>query len=251
MKNTNAALEHAIAELTTQVPSCQLSDSLLLGFDTETTGVQPGKDAIVSASLVLRDPKRGYEDDIIGEWIINPHRPISSVAGRINGFTDAFLVENGAEPQEAIKKIAQVISNAQDKNIPLLAYNAPFDISMLNGDIERWCPSEYALNVPEMLVVDPLVIDRAISHRSGRRSLEYTTEYYGVVAHGDFHNATADTVAALDLIKPITTLYPQVAHIKMDELMSWQRQAHEQWANSYQQWAKEHNRRSIFNTKWL
>lgn len=53
------ALEHAPE----QDPSTRLDQSWLLGFDTETTGTKPGRDNIVSASLVLRNPQAGYEDD--------------------------------------------------------------------------------------------------------------------------------------------------------------------------------------------
>lgn len=243
----------ALESLKPQDSSSLLSHSRLLGFDTETTGVKPGKDAIVSACLVLRDPQRGSEGDMLAQWIINPHRKISPGASRVNGFTNEYLEEHGAEPIEAIKQIAYIIALAQSKHIPLLAYNAPFDIAMLNGDLERWCsPMIPAFNPSQMLVVDPLVMDRAVSKRSGRRSLEYTTEYYGVVPEGNFHDAAADTIAAIDLIKPMTTLYPQLAHLTIDNLMDWQRQAHPQWSDSYRQWAKDHNKQYIaINTHWL
>ena len=63
----------------------------------------------------------------------------------------------------------------------MLAYNAPFDIRMLAGDLNRWQlrSLEERLDGRAMLVVDPLVIDRSVSRRSGKRTLEYTTEYYG------------------------------------------------------------------------
>ncbi|WP_236630757.1 exonuclease domain-containing protein [Bifidobacterium aemilianum] len=236
----------AIDKAPAQGSDTLLCDSQLLGFDTETTGTRAGKDAIVSASLVLRDPAAGYQGDVVGEWIINPHCAMNPKASQVNGFTDEFLAQHGEEPTEAVDQVARIIDAAQTKRIPLLAYNACFDIDMLSADLKRWGLAPLA----EPLVVDPLVIDRAISKRSGRRTLEYTTQYYGVEPHGDFHDARADTVAAVDLIKPMSTLYPQVGKISLDELMQWQRSAFETWKESFNEWLSSKGRRPVTDT-WL
>lgn len=236
----------AVAKAPQQDESTTLRQSWLLGFDTETTGTG-SEDDIVSASLVLRNPETGFDKDVIAEWIINPHRHISAGASQVNGFTDEYLQANGMEPTEALTAIGSIITKAQSKNIPLLAYNAPFDIRMLSNDLQRW---GLAPLPEEFLVVDPLIIDREISHRRGKRTLTYTTEYYGVEPHGDFHDATADTIAAVDLIKPIGTLYPQVGALKLGELMDWQRQAYEKWRVSFNEWMSSHGRGPITDS-WL
>ncbi|MFT8703875.1 exonuclease domain-containing protein [Bifidobacterium aquikefiricola] len=230
-----------------QTSETPLSKSWLLGFDTETTGARPGRDAIVSATLVLRNPELGHDHDVLGEWIINPHRHMSPGASKVNGFTDDYLEEHGIEPEEALESITKVIVSAQNSNIPLLAYNAPFDVAMLQHDLGQWKLDtlESRITNDSLLIVDPLVIDRAVSHRSGKRTLSYTTEYYGVEPDGDFHNATADTVAAVDLIGPMTTLYPQVGRLKIGELMAWQQHAHGIWKDSFNQWLTSKGRRPI------
>lgn len=239
-----AALEHAPQ----QTDDTPLGSSWLLGFDTETTGIAAGRDAIVSATLVLHDPQQGHDGDAEAEWVINPHMRMNPKASAVNGFTDEYLAEHGMEPADAIDQIARAIAAAQDKNIPLLAYNAPFDVHMLEGDLHRWdLPqvserADSAAASSGLLVVDPLVIDRAVSKRRGKRTLTLTTEYYGVVPTGDFHNATADTVAAVDLIKPMSTLYPQVGHLTMGELMKWQREAYRSWQESLNQWLESRGR---------
>lgn len=230
-----------------QTSETALSKSWLLGFDTETTGARPGRDAIVSATLVLRDPEGGHAKDVLGEWIINPHRHMSPGASKVNGFTDDYLQKHGIEPEDALESITQVIASAQNNNIPLLAYNAPFDVAMLQHDLGQWKLDslESRITNDNILVVDPLVIDRAVSHRSSKRTLSYTTEYYGVEPDGDFHNATADTVAAVDLIQPMTTLYPQIGHLTIGELMAWQQHAHSVWKDSFNQWLVSKGRRPI------
>ncbi|MDF7664731.1 exonuclease domain-containing protein [Bifidobacterium sp. ESL0745] len=241
-----AILLDAIAQAPQQDENTPLGQAWLLGFDTETTGTG-STDAIVSASLVLRDPTKGYEGDVVAKWVINPHRHICEGASRVNGFTDKFLEANGAEPTDAIAAIGSIVTAAQAKRIPLLAYNAPFDVRMLSGDLKRW---NLEALPEELLVVDPLVIDREISHRHGKRTLTYTTEYYGINPHGDFHDATADTTAAVDLIKPMSTLYPQVGNLKLGDLMDWQRQAHEKWRVSFNEWMTSKGRRPVTD-KWL
>ncbi|PWG59860.1 exonuclease domain-containing protein [Bifidobacterium catulorum] len=239
-------LLQAIDNASPQPDDCTLAQSWLLGFDTETTGVAPGRDAICSATLVLRDPEKGHDGDVIGEWLIDPHRPISPGASRVNGFTDEFLQANGGDPVELVERIAGIVAAAQNKGIPLLAYNAPFDVHMLEGDLRRWglAPLAKRLN-GGIRVVDPLVIDRKVSHRGGKRTLTATTEYYGVVPHGDFHDATADTVAAVDLMPPITRLHADVAALRLDEIMPWQRAAHEQWRESFNRWLADRGRRPV------
>lgn len=240
------ALDRVLRDAQTQPGDTVLPHSRLLGFDTETTGTRPGSDAIVSATLVLRDPATGYTGDTVAEWIINPHRPMNPRASEVNGFTDDYLAEHGVEPGEALGQIAEAIDLARRANIPLLAYNAPFDVHMLAADLKRWGLDGMA----DPLVVDPLVIDRAVSHRSGKRTLAYTTEYYGIEPHGDFHNATADTTAAVDLITPMSTLYPQVGRLDLDGLMAWQRDAHEQWRTSFNAWLAQRGRRPVTD-RWL
>lgn len=244
----------ALKALEPQAPDTPLRDSLLLGFDTETTGLAAGRDAIVSASLVLRDPSAGIDGDVHDEWLINPHRPISAGASAVNGFTNEFVAEHGAEPAPALDSIAGIIAAAQCLRIPLVAYNAPFDVYMLGGDLIRWNLQSIAQRMsvddhsPQLLVIDPLVIDRQVSHRPGRRTLTLTSEYYGVYPHGSFHDATTDTVAVLDLISPMATLYPQVGALTLDELMPWQHKAFDSWLQGYNSWAKEHGRRPRHDT---
>ena len=277
-----ATLEHMGA----QDPSTPLAASALLGLDTETTGLRVGRDGIVSASLVLRDPTLGKGGDVRATWLIDPHVPISPGAAAVNGFTDEYVAEHGAEPIVALEQIASLIALAQSRRVPLLAYNAPFDVGMLAGDLRRWSLPSMAdrmANVtngaddaddataarvaeasdggacddgdaaddaardpwPAALIVDPLVIDRAISTRKGSRSLEHTAAYYGVEPQDDFHDATTDTIAALDLIAPMARLFAQVDALVLDDLMAWQRKAYVAWRDQFNEWARSKGRRVI------
>ncbi len=246
-KNIDELLE-ALEKAPQQDKNTTLCKSMLLGFDTETTGAIIGSDSICSATLVFRDPARGRNNDVIATWLVNPHKQINPKASEVNGFTNEFLQENGGDPTQEIELLGKAISLAQSKNIPLLAYNAPFDVKMLNHDLQRWNLDSLqnrpksTVNGGEMLIVDPLVIDRAISKRTGKRTLTYTTQFYGVEPIGNFHDATADTVAAVDLIKPISELHENVANLKLCEIMTWQRDAYAKWKLSFDSWLKSKGR---------
>lgn len=77
-----------------------------------------------------------------------------------------------------------------------------------------------------------------------------TTQFYGVEPIGNFHDATADTVAAVDLIKPITKLHEELARMPLSEIMSWQRNAYNQWKNSFNDWLVSIGKEPI-NGSWL
>lgn len=242
-----------------QEENTPLAGSWLLGFDTETTGANIGKDAIASATLVLRNPALGHKGDTVSTWLINPHQPMNPKASEVNGFTDEYLQKHGGEPAEELELLALAVSTAQAKNIPLLAYNAPFDVAMLRHDLQRWeltsldqrpACSISTLNNHDVLTVDPLVIDRAISKRTGKRTLTVTSQFYGVEPIGDFHDATADTVAALDLIEPMSQLYECVSSMTLATIMEWQRSAYLQWRDSFNRWLQSHGREPITGT-WL
>lgn len=243
-----------LEQLQEQPLTTTLANSALLGFDTETTGINTDSDAICSATLVCKFPGMSWQDYGVLPWIINPHQPIAPRASAVNGFTDEYLQTHGQEPEQALEEIASVITLAQRKHIPLLAYNAPFDVAMIEHNLKRWGLPTIQQRLEQtsdtLIVVDPLVLDRAVSHRAGKRTLSATTYYYGVVPHGDFHDATADTIAAVELIEPMTRLFPQISNLTLEQLMTWQRNAHEQQQESYIQWAAKNGKRA-WRSNWL
>ena len=210
----------------------------LLGFDTETTGLGEGN-SIISASLVLRDRKSG--EDKVFNFLLNPHVPIDPGAAAVNGFTQEFVEKNGGDQKKGVEKMAQAILLAQQKGIPLVAYNAKFDIAMLQSDLRKVGRGDLAEKLSGISVLDPLVFDRELSRRPGKRKLENAMEWWGICPRGDYHDAQVDTQAAVDLMCAISSRHPELPLPAMD----WQREAYKRWAEGWNKWAQEKGARKV------
>jgi DNA polymerase-3 subunit epsilon len=80
-----------------------------------------------------------------------------------------------------------------DRGLPVVAYNAPYDFTILHFEALRHGLQPIQNPGP---IIDPLVIDKfKDKFRKGKRRLENAAEFYNVTLD-DAHNATADAVAA-------------------------------------------------------
>jgi DNA polymerase-3 subunit epsilon len=159
-------------------------------FDLETTGINTDEDRIVTCFIgrVMRDGQVNGSYS----WLVNPGIPIPEGASAIHGITDEVAQRDGADPATAIAEMLTVLRRSIAGGRPIVAYNASFDLSMLNAEARR-----YGLEPIEDFgpVLDPYVIDKAIDrYRKGKRTLSVTAEYYGVLLE-DAHDAQADAVA--------------------------------------------------------
>ncbi|WP_308287443.1 exonuclease domain-containing protein [Cryobacterium sp. 1639] len=175
---------------TTTVKTAIADIPSLCVFDLETTGVNTDSDRIVTCFIgrVMRD---GTVNGSYS-WLLNPGIPIPEGASAIHGITDEVAQRDGVDPATAIAEMLTVLRRSIAGGRPIVAYNASFDLSMLNAEARR-----YGLEPIEDFgpVLDPYVIDKAIDrYRKGKRTLVATAEYYGVLLEGA-HDAEADAVA--------------------------------------------------------
>jgi DNA polymerase III subunit epsilon len=71
-------------------------------------------------------------------------------------------------------------------------------------------------------VIDPLVIDKALDrYRKGKRTLEVTSQFYGVVLDGA-HDAGADAIAAGRVAQAIAKKHGQSLPVTLAELHALQ-----------------------------
>ncbi|WP_042383746.1 exonuclease domain-containing protein [Streptacidiphilus melanogenes] len=212
---------------------------MLVGFDLETTGTEPGESRIVTAALV--EVKEG-EPVRRREWLADPGVAIPAEATAVHGITTRQAVAEGRPAQDVVAEVAAALVAYWRIGIPVVVYNAPFDLSLLAAELRRHdLPSlERQLGGAAVgPVVDPLVVDRAVDkYRKGSRSLENASALYGVRLK-DAHEAGADALAAVRVALALGEKYPaQVGELAPQELHERQTAWHAEWAAGLQAWLR-------------
>lgn len=125
----------------------RLDDLLFVFFDVETTGLNPHFGDRICEVAALRS-QRGRELSSYHSFV-DPHRPISPGAFRVNRITPQDLI--GAPDFGDIAD--ELLSMFEDA--VMVAHNAPFDLGFLAAELSR-------LNreVPPVITVDTLAIAR-------------------------------------------------------------------------------------------
>lgn len=201
----------------------------MLAFDTETTGVDVESDRIVTAAVVsVNDGPRSER-----EWLINPGVDIPETASKIHGITTERAQRDGADPIESIDAIVKALADAARQGTPIIAMNAPFDLSILDREARRY-------NVPtlstwldedgvDLYVIDPYVLDKYVDkYRRGSRTLTALAEHYEVpLLDKHAHTAAGDCLAAARVAWKIAKDYPgKVGQLPLPVLMTVQVAAH-------------------------
>lgn len=167
----------------------------MTSFDLETTGVDVTKDRVVTATVLhVVGKERGVRN-----WLIDPGVEIPEGAAKIHGVTTERARAEGVMPSIALVEIRDALLAAWDRGEPVVIYNAPFDLSMLDCELAR----HGHVRLPAVLgpVIDPLVIDKFNDpFRKGSRKLIDCARHYGVtLSEQDAHTSEGDTLAAARL----------------------------------------------------
>ena len=180
----------------------------VLTFDLETTGVNVNEDRIVQSylALIASDGTIVMEQ----EWLVDPGIPIPDGAAEVHGYrndgpADAPLnYTPNATPAEVVEQVTTAILGVTqaNPNVPLVLYNAAFDLSMLEAERLRHAPHVPKLplgETPEDIaqppyVIDPMVIWKHVDkYRRGKRTLRAAAEAFGVQVDPErLHDARYD-----------------------------------------------------------
>lgn len=160
-------------------------------FDLETTGVDVTSDRIVTAHVGLLD---GNGRVILArDWIADPGVEIPLSATAIHGVSTEHARAVGAPASDVVEEVVDVLRSLLDAGIPVVAYNAAYDFSLLAAEAERHGVTPLRDPAP---VIDPLIIDKTYDrYRRGKRTLAAVAAHYAVRLD-DAHRASADAVAA-------------------------------------------------------
>jgi DNA polymerase-3 subunit epsilon len=202
-------------------------------FDLETTGIDVDTCRIVTAHVGVI----GASGQVLErrEWLVDPGVEIPTAASLIHGVTTERARLEGRSASSAVAEIIAALTDAAGRGLPIVAYNAAYDLTILEREASRYGHSTLPGPGP---VIDPLVIDKAVDkYRRGKRTLSATAEHYGVVLD-DAHDAGADAVAAGRVAQAIARAYPELAATAVAELHARQVDWSREQAESYQSWRR-------------
>ena len=173
-------------------------------FDLETTGVDVDTSRIVSACVAVLDGEGAVVDR--WDWLADPGIDIPDGAAAIHGITTERARAEGRAATIVIAEITQTLRTLIALEIPIVVYNAPYDLTLLDRECRRHRLAVLSRTFP---VIDPLVLDKAVDrYRKGKRTLEVTAERYGV-ALDDAHDAGSDAIAAGRVALSLARAYPE------------------------------------------
>ncbi|KJL28002.1 3'-5' exonuclease [Microbacterium oxydans] len=160
-------------------------------FDLETTGVDVTNDRIVTAHVGVLDASG--RQIAARSWMADPGVPIPDGATAVHGITTSHARAHGRPASEVVADVTGALRSLLSQGVPIVAYNAAYDFSLLTHEAHRHGIEPLADPSP---IIDPLVIDKAYDrYRRGKRTLEVVAAHYAVPLEGA-HEASADAIAA-------------------------------------------------------
>ncbi|MFV0494097.1 exonuclease domain-containing protein [Mycobacterium sp.] len=197
------------------------ADGPFLAVDVETTGIDPWTDRIVTASIIEVGPDSTQNEQF---WLLDPGVPIPAGAEAVHGISTAHASANGVAPAQALEEITSRIAVWLAATNPVVAFNASYDLTMLEVENERHGVATLVARLGEIRpVIDPFVLDKHVdTYRRGKRTLTTLAELYGVPLE-NAHTSSADALAAALLVPRIAAQYPALADYSLDELHDGQK----------------------------
>lgn len=168
-------------------------DAPLISLDTETTGTDPESARIVQITLGMSTRP--------GDWrpwtrVVNPGVPIPESAAKVHRYTDSRVQTEGTTPSAALAKAWAILNDATRRLIPIVAHNAPYDLTVLDREFRRHLGEPLPSG---LIVLDTLCLYRRFDWTTGGRSLGKLAARHGITFPA--HDAEADALAALKLLR--------------------------------------------------
>lgn len=217
----------------TNIPATQWHNKKTIVFDLETTGVDPQTARIVTASVleIYGDPDNP-EGIVTREWTVDPEVEIAPEVARIHGVTTEQAQEHGIDTATAVREINAILAREAAMGNPTIAFNGAYDFTALAQETKR--VGQTPLEEDEVLLVDPLVLDREKRYGRGKRTLTALSIEYGV-GEFDAHNSSADCLMTAKLAKAQAERYPEI-QVAPETLTSLQKRWKKRWADQFNEW---------------
>ncbi len=212
----------------------------LAAFDVETTGVHPASDRIVTAAVSLVG---GGLETLSRDWLVDPGVEIPAGATNVHGITTEMARADGRPAAEAVEEITTLLAEQILAGVPVIAFNARFDLTMLDREARRHGVVPLIDRVggeQGMLVVDPHVLDKQFDRfRKGKRTLTAVCAHYRVpLTAADAHAANADALAAARVAWRLGQASPELRALGLHELHGHQVTWAAEQAASFQEYLR-------------
>lgn len=193
-----------------KMPKQFLENTRFIVFDTETTGLNPKTDRILSIGNI---GVKNFQIDVADSfecYIEQTHFNKDTV--EIHGILKAGHILKIDEKEAIIQFLRHV------KNSVLVAHHAAFDIAMINAALHR-------LELPRLKnkVVDTGALYKKTKYIKADKpyGLDDLCEKFGIVKH-DRHTAAGDAfLTALLFLKLISVLRKKKGRLKLRNLIGW------------------------------
>lgn len=164
-----------------------------VAIDTETTGLNFEHDRPIQVAMAVF-----LKSQLVWQfnWFSNTAHPSAKEALDVHHISDDWRQANGISSRDIMQHLLTLFNRCSERNTPVIAFNAPFDFSMIRAEMKRY---HMHLDTSRLYVIDPLVIDRHYE----RNIPIFTKPYmrlgqmaarYGLSAPN--HNALNDAICA-------------------------------------------------------
>ena len=217
-------------------------------FDLETTGIDVATARVVTAYVGVLGPDGAVLE--AATWLADPGVEIPAGAAAVHGISTERARAEGRPARAVVGEIIAALQAVLDRGLPLVVYNAPYDLTLLDREARRHGVEPLG-EVGEIgCVVDPLVIDKAVDrYRKGKRTLTAAAEVYGVPLEGA-HDAGADAVAAGRVAQALARRFPERLALPLAELHAAQVTWCDESNSSYEQFRRRSEPSFVVERGW-
>ena len=210
-------------------------------IDTETTSPEPKEARVVTAFVGIWDSE---EDRFVQylDFLVNPGVDIPEEASAIHGISNE-QASRGMDPVEFLELFHYVAHDWAE--YPHVLYNAPYDLSVLNAELERYGYTTF--DWTKRQIIDPLVLERHFNkYKKGKKRLMDVAEQRGITLdESRLHSADYDAEVT--------------ARIAVQQIAEWglptndeQAEWHLEWAESFQEYMRrvKNDPELVIDTAW-
>ena len=163
-----------------------LGDLPAVVLDTETTGLDPRRDRLVSLGAIRLTGPRIHRGQLL-DLLINPGRQIPAVSTAVHGISDLMV-----RPAPGYRDVAPKILAAID-GVAVIGHHTLFDLTVL-----RRASTAVGIDWQDPPWLDTALLFSALHPEARDFDLDAVSEAYGLTVHGR-HTALGDALATAEL----------------------------------------------------